>query len=72
MPGFVRTPKDEKKWSRAKEAAGESTPKDSESYWKLSNYIFHRMHKSEGGDESVPKRESVRKLWDFLRTVREK
>lgn len=46
MPGFVKTPKDEQKWKRAKEAASKSTPEGSKSYWKLSNYIFHRMNKS--------------------------
>jgi hypothetical protein len=47
MPGFVKTPKDEARWSKAKEAAGKSTSKDSKSYWKLSNYIYHKMGKSE-------------------------
>lgn len=47
MPGFVKTPKDEARWSKAKEAAGKSTQKDSESYWKLSNYIYHKMGKTE-------------------------
>jgi len=40
MPGFVRTKKDETKWSRAKGAAGE---KGGETKWALANYIFHRM-----------------------------
>lgn len=47
MPAFVKTPKDEARWSKAKEAAGKETSKDSESYWKLSNYIFHKMGKTE-------------------------
>jgi len=47
MPGFVKTPKDEARWERAKEAAGKSTSKDSKSYWKLSNYIYHKMGKTE-------------------------
>jgi hypothetical protein len=47
MPGFVKNKKDEAKWSKAKEAAGKSTSKDSKSYWKLSNYIFHKMGKTE-------------------------
>lgn len=48
MPAFVRTKSDEARWSRAKEAAGKETNKDSESYWKLSNYIYHKMGKTEG------------------------
>ena len=47
MPGFVKTPKDEARWSKAKEAAGKQTAEGSEGYWKLSNYIFHKMGKSE-------------------------
>jgi len=42
MPGFVKTASDEKKWSRAKKAAGK---KGGETNWALSNYIFHRMGK---------------------------
>jgi hypothetical protein len=42
MPGFVKTASDEKKWSRAKKAAGK---KGDETNWALSNYIFHRMKK---------------------------
>ena len=51
MPGFVKTPKDEAKWSKAKAAASKSTKEGSESYWKLANYIFHKgedMEKAEG------------------------
>lgn len=47
MPGFVKTPKDEARWAKAKEAAGKETEKGSEGYWKLSNYIFHKMGKTE-------------------------
>jgi hypothetical protein len=47
MPAFVRTKSDEHRWSRAKEAAGKETNKDSEGYWKLSNYIYHKMGKTE-------------------------
>src|ERR1700687_1795775 len=43
MPGFVKTPKDEVRWSRAKKAAGKTVTEDSDSYWKLSNFIYHKM-----------------------------
>lgn len=78
MPGFVKTPKDEAKWSKAKEAAGKSTDKDSESYWKLSNYIFHKMGKNEDSqklaetlkkdlqEQGVVKISGVQKLSEFL------
>ena len=44
MPAFVH---DEKRWERAKEAAGKQTSKDSDGYWALSNYIYHKMGKTE-------------------------
>lgn len=47
MPGFVKTPKDEARWKRAKEAAGKQTSEGSESFYKLSNYIYHKMGKTE-------------------------
>lgn len=47
MPGFIKTPKDEARWKRAKDAASKETAEGSESYWKLSNYIYHKMGKTE-------------------------
>lgn len=47
MPAFVKTKSDESRWAKAKEAAGKSTAKDSENYWRLSNYIYHKMGKTE-------------------------
>lgn len=47
MPGFVKTKKDEARWSKAKDAAGKQVDKGSESYWKLANYIYHKMGKTE-------------------------
>jgi hypothetical protein len=57
MPGFVRTKGDEKKWSEAKRASGEQTAKESKGYWKLANYIFHRMKKH----QSIEKFEKLQK-----------
>jgi hypothetical protein len=50
LPGFVKTKKDEKKWSSAKQAAAKQTSVGSDSYWKLANYIFH---KSEGNEQAA-------------------
>jgi hypothetical protein len=47
MPGFVKSPKDEARWEKSKSAAAKRTKEGSDSYWKLSNYIFHRMGKTE-------------------------
>jgi hypothetical protein len=78
MPGFVKTPKDEAKWSKAKEAAGKSTSKGSKGYWALSNYIFHKMGKSEDSakmakmfknelqKQGLVKISGVQKLHEFL------
>ena len=40
MPGFIKTADDEKKWDKAKKAAGPEK-------WALANYIFHKMKKGE-------------------------
>ena len=78
MPGFVKTPHDEAKWSKAKEAAGKETEKGSEGYWKLSNYIFHKMGKTEDSrktaaffkneliKQGLVKTSGVQKLHEFL------
>lgn len=58
MPGFVKTPKDEARWKKAKEAAGKSTKVDSEGYWKLANYIFHKTGDTE---EDMQKAEEFKK-----------
>jgi len=47
MPGFVNSPEKEKRWSKAKKAAGKETKDGSEGFYKLSNYIFHKMGKTE-------------------------
>lgn len=41
-PGFVKTPEDEKRWSRAKAAAKKQNPDD---FYALANHIFHQMKK---------------------------
>ena len=46
MPAFVKTEKDEKLWSEAKDAAGKSYEKGSDAYWAVANKIFHSMKKS--------------------------
>jgi len=54
MPGFVKTPADEKKWQKAKKIVKEqnnvnfSDFKDED--WAFANYLFHNMKK---GNTSV-------------------
>jgi len=43
MPGFVKTPADEKKWSKAKSLADKKLKKGSRSFYAYANAIFHRM-----------------------------
>ncbi len=47
MPNFVKTPADEARWAKAKSAAAKETKEGSDSFWALSNYIFHKMGKTE-------------------------
>jgi len=58
MPGFVKTPKDEARWEKAKKAASKSTSHGTDSFWKLSNYIYHKMGKSQ---EDIEKAEEFKK-----------
>jgi hypothetical protein len=44
MPGFVKTPEDEAKWDKAKEAAGKT--KGGKTRWALANYIYHKCEVS--------------------------
>jgi hypothetical protein len=57
MPGFIKTPKDEARWKKAKDAASKETKEGSEGFWKLSNYIYHKMGKTE---EEVQKAEEFK------------
>jgi hypothetical protein len=56
MPGFVKTPKDEARWSKAKAAASKSKKKDEGSFtdqdWGLVNHIYH-MAKAEELEKSI-------------------
>lgn len=51
MPAFVKTPKDEAKWAKAKKHAADSKKKDEGSFddqdWALVNHIYHQMKKAE-------------------------
>ena len=49
MPGFVKSPEDEKKWSASKDAAGTDTSTGKPKY-ALANYIFH----NHGGPTGEP------------------
>lgn len=55
MPGFVKTPKDEKRWSAAKSAAAKSKGKAAtdlkDDDFALANYIYHKMGKTEEDEQ---------------------
>ena len=46
MPGFIKTPADEKKWIEAKKSAGKQAKAGTSKYWRLANYIWHQMDKT--------------------------
>lgn len=58
MPGFVKNPKDESRWERAKKAAQKTTSEGSDSFYALSNFIYHKMGKTE---EDMQKAEEFKK-----------
>ncbi len=59
MPAFIKTPGDEKRWSKAKEAADKShSASEGDSYWAVVNSIYQKMTKTidvalELGDEEA-------------------
>jgi hypothetical protein len=58
MPGFIHTEKDEARWKRAKDAAAKSTEHGTDHFWALSNYIYHKMGKSQ---QDIEKAEHFKK-----------
>jgi hypothetical protein len=47
MPAFIKTPADEKRWAKAKEAANKShSESEGDSYWAIVNSIYQKMVKS--------------------------
>lgn len=62
MPAFVKSPKDEERWSKAKKAVERSNSKVEADFhdrdWALTNYLFHKMGKSE---DDVQKAEAIKK-----------
>ena len=54
MPGFIKTPGDEKRWAKAKEAANKTLSESAgDSYWKLVNSIYQKMTKSTDDIEAI-------------------
>lgn len=48
MPAFIKTPADEARWSKAKEAANKTlSESDGDRYWALVNSIYQKMNKSQ-------------------------
>jgi hypothetical protein len=46
MPAFIKNPKDEAKWKKAKDAAGKTLSEgDGDSFWALTNSIYQKMNK---------------------------
>ena len=54
MPAFIKTPADEKRWSRAKAAANKTHSEgEGDRYWALVNSIYQKMTKSEEDIEAL-------------------
>jgi hypothetical protein len=59
MPAFIKTPGDEKRWAKAKEAANKThSESEGDSYWAIVNSIYQKMTKAidlalELGDEEA-------------------
>jgi hypothetical protein len=54
MPAFIKTPKDEARWAKAKKAAGKTlSESDGDSFWALTNSIYQKMTKSQDNDIAV-------------------
>ena len=47
MPVFVRTERDEVRWKKAKAAASKSLEPGTKPFWKLTNWLYHRMLRAE-------------------------
>lgn len=48
MPAFIKTPKDEARWSKAKEAANKQhSESEGDRYWGLVNHIYQNITKGE-------------------------
>ena len=64
MPGFIKTPADEARWDKAKEAANKShSESEGNSYWKIVNSIYQKMAKSD---------ESIEEVMNALKKARQK
>ena len=54
MPAFIKTPADEKRWSKAKSAANKTLSESAgDSYWALVNSIYQKMTKSVEDIEAI-------------------
>jgi hypothetical protein len=54
MPAFIKTPKDEARWAKAKKAASKTlSESDGDSYWALTNSIYQKMTKSTEDIEAI-------------------
>lgn len=76
MPGFVRTKKDEAKWSKAKAAASKSKSKSEESFtdqdWALVNHIYQKMEKNVEFAKNIDDPKYLEEMINVLEKARKK
>jgi hypothetical protein len=56
MPAFIKTDKDEERWSRAKKAVRKqypNIPEGSDKFWALTNSIYQKMSKKASSTTSL-------------------
>lgn len=73
MPAFIKTPKDEARWAKAKEAANKShSESEGDSYWAIVNSIYQKMKKSIDFAEQVDNPAFIDEAIKVLEKARQK
>lgn len=73
MPAFIKTPKDEARWEKAKSAANKShSESEGDSYWAIVNSIYQKMKKSIEFAEQVDNPAFIDEAIKVLQKARQK
>lgn len=71
MPAFVKTPAQEAKWKRAKDAVKRSRKKDQEQFtdqdWGLVTHIFQRIKKAQADGDYTLAKAHHQKMKEYLK-----
>ena len=73
MPAFIKTPADEARWAKAKEAANKShSESEGDSYWAIVNHIYQNMNKAIDTALELNNAEALDKAIAMLEKARQK